>query len=75
MMDDLMERYPLKHQALLQMATYSLRREFAAEVRNADVMSPRGGLTYPQLRNLIYNHLLTLPPPNAHASSTFLTPQ
>ena len=62
-MDDLMERYPLKHQALLQMATYSLCREFAAEVRNADVMSPRGGLTYPQLRNLIYNHLLTLPTP------------
>ena len=56
------------------MATRPLQKEFAAEVRNADAMSPLGQLTYPRLRRLIANHLASLRAPTSVATGRNAAP-
>ena len=66
-MDNLMMRFPIAPDSLLEMATTPLGHHFAAQMREADHRVPGIRLTYPHLRKNIANYLQTLAPPTSSA--------
>ena len=70
-MDNLMMRFPISPDSLLEMATTPLGHQFAAQMREADHRIPGVRLTYPHLRKNIANYLQTLVPPTSSAHPRF----
>ena len=60
-LDQLMTFHPLKHDSMIRMSSRPFGAAFVSKAVSADAQFGARGMSYPQLRNLIQNHVLTNP--------------
>ena len=60
-LDHLMNFYPLKHDSMIQMAARPFGSVFVSQMVTADAQYGARGMTYPQLRKIIANHVAANP--------------